>query len=56
MNGHRMFELLHQDMVLEAPAFGTKARGTLENEKALGQFFAGAPSCRCSSSSRSGKT
>jgi predicted ester cyclase len=33
-------ELLHPDMVLENPAFGTKARGLGENERALTRFFA----------------
>jgi predicted ester cyclase len=32
-------ELFHPDMVLEAPAFGTRARGLPENEKALKGFF-----------------
>jgi predicted ester cyclase len=36
-------ELLHRDMVLETPAFGTVARGTVENEKILGRFFASFP-------------
>jgi predicted ester cyclase len=32
-------ELLHEEMVLETPAFGTTARGRAENEKALSVFF-----------------
>jgi predicted ester cyclase len=32
-------KLFHHDMVLEAPAFGTTARGPEENEKALRRFF-----------------
>lgn len=35
--------LLHRDMVLETPAFGTVARGPAENEKALTRFFASFP-------------
>jgi predicted ester cyclase len=35
--------LLHHDMVLETPAFGTLARGLAENEKALTRFFASFP-------------
>ncbi|MFF5980922.1 ester cyclase [Streptomyces olindensis] len=35
--------LLHPDMVLETPAFGTTARGLAENEKALRRFFASFP-------------
>ena len=35
--------LFHRDMVLEAPAFGTKARGLVANEKALTRFFASFP-------------
>lgn len=35
--------LLHQDMLLESPAFGTRARGRAENEKALTRFFASFP-------------
>lgn len=31
--------VLHHDMVLEAPAFGTVARGTDENKVALTRFF-----------------
>ncbi|MFI2370752.1 ester cyclase [Streptomyces sp. NPDC018833] len=36
-------ELCHPDMVLEAPALGTTARGTAANEKALTRFFATFP-------------
>jgi len=36
-------KLLHADMVLENPAFGTTARGIAENEKALTRFFASFP-------------
>jgi predicted ester cyclase len=32
-------KVLHRDMVLETPAFGTTARGTEENEAALTRFF-----------------
>jgi predicted ester cyclase len=32
-------KVLHRDMVLETPAFGTTARGTDENEAALTRFF-----------------
>ena len=35
--------LLHRDMVLETPAFGTMARGPASNEKALTRFFASFP-------------
>lgn len=35
--------LLHRDMLLESPAFGTRARGLAENEKALTRFFAAFP-------------
>lgn len=35
--------LLHPEMVLENPAFGTTARGPAENEKALRRFFASFP-------------
>jgi predicted ester cyclase len=35
--------LLHRDMVLETPAFGTTARGTTENERTLTRFFAAFP-------------
>jgi len=36
-------KLLHQEMVLESPAFGTTARGPAENEAALTRFFASFP-------------
>jgi predicted ester cyclase len=36
-------ELLHPDMVLESPAFGTTARGPAENATALRRFFASFP-------------
>ncbi len=36
-------DLLHPDMVLETPAFGTTAKGRAENEKALTRFFATFP-------------
>lgn len=36
-------KLFHQDMVLETPAFGTRARGLPENEKALTRFFTSFP-------------
>ena len=36
-------ELLHQDMVLETPAFGTVARGLAENEQVLRGFFRSFP-------------
>jgi len=32
-------QLLHVDMLLESPAFGTMARGIAENEKVLTRFF-----------------
>jgi predicted ester cyclase len=35
--------LLHPDMELETPAFGTTARGLAENEKVLRRFFATFP-------------
>lgn len=35
--------LLHPEMVLETPAFGTTARGRAENEKVLARFFASFP-------------
>ncbi|MGS2811075.1 ester cyclase [Nocardia sp. MW-W600-9] len=38
--------LLHPDMVLETPAFGTTARGLAENERALARFFASFPDYR----------
>ncbi|WP_409493831.1 ester cyclase [Amycolatopsis sp. cmx-11-12] len=36
-------DLLHPDMTLETPAFGTTAKGRAENEKALKRFFATFP-------------
>jgi predicted ester cyclase len=36
-------KLLHEDMLLETPAFGTMARGRAENEKVLARFFASFP-------------
>lgn len=36
-------DLLHPDMTLETPAFGTTAKGRAENEKALKRFFAAFP-------------
>ncbi|MFG3596419.1 ester cyclase [Bradyrhizobium sp. RDI18] len=36
-------KVLHDDMVLENPAFGTTARGLAENEKVLSRFFASFP-------------
>ena len=35
--------LLHPEMVLESPPFGTRACGTAENERALTRFFASFP-------------
>ncbi|MFJ9710925.1 ester cyclase [Streptomyces sp. NPDC101234] len=35
--------LLHPDVLLETPAFGTTARGLAENEKVLRRFFASFP-------------
>ncbi|MGP3976402.1 ester cyclase [Streptomyces sp. 8N114] len=35
--------LLHPEMLLETPAFGTTARGRAENERALRRFFAAFP-------------
>ncbi|MFC9977821.1 ester cyclase [Spirillospora sp. NPDC127200] len=35
--------LLHPEMVLQSPAFGTTARGPAENETALRRFFASFP-------------
>ncbi|MFF3572840.1 ester cyclase [Nocardia jiangxiensis] len=35
--------LLHPDMVLRSPAFGTTARGPAENARALARFFASFP-------------
>lgn len=36
-------KLFHPDMVLETPAFGTRARGLAENEKVLTRFFTSFP-------------
>jgi predicted ester cyclase len=36
-------ELLHRDMLLESPPFGTRARGRAANEKALTRFFESFP-------------
>src|SRR5262249_46532689 len=36
-------KVLHPDMLLETPAFGTKARGRAENERILQRFFATFP-------------
>ena len=36
-------QLLHPNMVLECPAFGTRAQGLRENELALERFFASFP-------------
>jgi hypothetical protein len=36
-------KLLDKDMVLEAPAFGTRSRGLAENEAALANFFRNFP-------------
>jgi predicted ester cyclase len=36
-------KVLHPDMLLENPAFGTSARGLAENEKVLSRFFAAFP-------------
>ena len=35
--------LLHPDMVLENPAFGSRAQGLAENEAALARFFRSFP-------------
>jgi|SRR4051812_32044015 hypothetical protein len=35
--------LLHPEMLLESPPFGTRARGPAENERALTRFFASFP-------------
>jgi predicted ester cyclase len=39
-------KLLHNDMLLESPAFGTMARGLAENEKVLTGFFTSFPDYR----------
>lgn len=36
-------KLLHPEMVLDTPAFGTMARGLTENEKVLARFFTSFP-------------
>ena len=36
-------KVLHPEMLLETPAFGTSARGPAENEKMLSRFFASFP-------------
>ncbi|MBB4426766.1 putative ester cyclase [Bradyrhizobium sp. CIR48] len=36
-------EVLHPDMVLETPAFGTRAQGLAENERILTSFFKSFP-------------
>ena len=36
-------KVLHEDMLLESPAFGTSARGLAENETVLSRFFASFP-------------
>ena len=36
-------KILHPEMLLETPAFGTSARGPAENEKVLSRFFASFP-------------
>lgn len=36
-------KLLHPEMLLETPAFGSRAQGTAENEAALARFFASFP-------------
>jgi predicted ester cyclase len=36
-------KLLHRNMVLESPAFGTNAKGHAENEKVLRRFFTSFP-------------
>ena len=36
-------KVLHPDMLLESPAFGTRARGHAENEMVLTRFFASFP-------------
>lgn len=35
--------LLHRDMLLESPAFGTRARGPTENKRTLTRFFESFP-------------
>jgi len=36
-------KMFHEDMLLEAPAFGTRARGLAENELVLNRFFRSFP-------------
>ena len=36
-------KVLHEDMLLETPAFGTRARGILENERVPERFFRSFP-------------
>ena len=36
-------KLLHEDMLLETPAFGTSMRGLAQNEQVLTRFFASFP-------------
>jgi predicted ester cyclase len=36
-------KVLHDDILLETPAFGTRARGRAENEKVLARFFVSFP-------------
>ncbi|MBR0843480.1 ester cyclase [Bradyrhizobium liaoningense] len=36
-------QVLHPDMLLETPAFGTRARGLAENERILARFFKSFP-------------
>jgi predicted ester cyclase len=36
-------KLLHRDMLLETPAFGSSARGLVQNEQVLTRFFASFP-------------
>lgn len=36
-------KVMHPDMLLESPAFGTRARGLAENEMVLKRFFASFP-------------
>jgi ketosteroid isomerase-like protein len=38
-----VLRLLHPEMLLESPAFGTRARGPAENGRALNLFFASFP-------------
>jgi len=36
-------QLFHEDMLLETPAFGTRAHGLAENERVLARFFSSFP-------------